>query len=167
MSQEKAGDPNIIEKGLGFFIPGYKGYRESEPVAEADRGIREFISKNIDDLVKAVDARKREVMNSPGGLSQLPGLETITNILKRVSAQIRFVPSGGASYGYKTYDYSVCEKLKAFDESLYMSLQEAKNAVEKFREASGAAATEELLGQITGWADRFSGQLKSRDSLFS
>lgn len=155
----------VLQSGLEFFIPGYKGYRESESIVEADSKVRAFIARNIDELIAAVDAMKKNAMGKAGGLKLLPRLENVTSVLKKVSAQIQFAGSASAGFSYGGFTNENCVKLKAFDDGIYFSLQEVKQIVEEQKSDSAFAGLDGFASKISAWAERFSGQLKSRNEL--
>ncbi len=158
-------EKTILQSGLEFFIPGYKGYRESESIIEADSKVRAFIARNIDEFIAAVDAMKKNAATAAGGLKLLPRLESVTSVLKKVSAQIQFAGSASAGFGYGGFTNENCVKLKAFDDGIYFSLQEARLIVEEQKAEAGFARLDEFASKISAWADRFSGQLRSRNDL--
>lgn len=160
-----ADEKTMLQQGLEFLIPGYKGYRESESIVEADSKIRAFIAGNITELISAVDAMKRKTSAKPGGLKSLPRLESVTSILKKVAAQIQFAGSASAGFSYRGFTNENCVKLKTFDEGIYFSLQQAGSIVEEHKNDAEFAKLDEFVSKISAWADRFSVQLRSRNEL--
>jgi len=158
-------EKTILQSGLEFFIPGYKGYRESESIAEADSKVRAFIARNLDELIAAVDAMKKKAAGMSGGIKLLPRLEAVTSVLKKVSAQIRFAGSASAGFSYGSFNNENCVKLKAFDDGIYFSLQEVKQIVEQQKPDDKFAGLDEFASKISAWADGFSSQLRSRNDL--
>ena len=161
---ESRSEGTFVEASLEFVIPGYKGYRAAEAVAASDAKIRNYISANIDELAKGVDAKKKEVMKWPGGLMLLPALENVTSSLKRVAAQLNFSGAWSASYGYKNFDGSNCDRMKAFDEALYSYIQQLRPLITALKDAA-AGGVEDACAGICTWADEFSARLKSREEL--
>ncbi|HNY12048.1 MAG TPA: hypothetical protein PKK26_10705 [Candidatus Wallbacteria bacterium] len=158
-------EKTLVQKGLEFFIPGYKGYRESESIIEADSKVRAFIVRNIGELIAEVDAVKKKVMVKAGGLKLLPCLENVTSVLKKVSSQVQFAGSASAGFSVGGFTNENCVKLKTFDEGIYFSLQEVRKIVEDQRADDGYAKLDEFALKISAWADSFSGQLRSRNEL--
>jgi len=162
MQDNKEQQPVFIEKALQQIIPGYKGYSEAGHIIEADKKIREHIIAGLDEMRSRIDARKKEFSVSLQTADSLSILESVTASLKTVSEALRYAPAASPGFDFSSFDASKCDKLKAYDEYLYFSMQEIKSVIDSLCASKDQADMKAHAAKIGQWVEKYLSQIKSR-----
>jgi len=165
MPEDKNGAPAFIEKALQQIIPGYKGYYEAGDIIEADAKIREHIIAGLEDMRSRIDARKKEFSASLQTANSLAVLESVTAGLKTAAEALRYSAATAPEFNFSSFDASKCDKLKAYDEYLYFSMQEIKSVIDSLCASQSQADINACASRVSQWSEKYLSQIKSRGRL--
>lgn len=138
-------------------LPGVQGYREKDMRRDADKQVREQLSKRLSDIRRRVTELQGRMLRS-GGLQFMSTGEQLSSRLQTLADRIRT-----ASYGYAGFfdlqkvQEAQLDRLAAFDQALFErvaaleaevdALDKAVAANQGVAEAIQAAST--MVGQIS------------------
>lgn len=143
-----------VVKALMAKIPGFSGYVERENRRDADKLLREKISREGEIQWQRISAVQRELLNQ-GGLAYMDDLEAASIKLRMFIDQVR-----NATYGYASLFDAVKVKepelarLYEFDLSLLNLLDEVSRAIDNVEAAFGTEGIAAAISHLTSTANQ-------------
>ncbi|MCK5534108.1 hypothetical protein KAI68_03250 [bacterium] len=137
-------------------IPGYGGYKDRERRRDADKLIRDFLSKQLNQGKESIAQIASERVEKQQ-LSGIDRIDRLTKKMEKIADKIRF-----ANYGYSGFfdqvkiDAEKLDDICRFDYSLIEKVEELKKMIEAVKED----ATEEKISLL-------SEKIENLDDIFS
>lgn len=142
-------------------IPGFEGYLDREQRRKADSIHREYLTKLLSSKKRTIQDIAAELMEA-GDLSHMTALDSLTNVIDRVSNRIRAAGSAGGNFfalvdvdtelldRIYEYDLALLGEIEALDEKLRV-LQSACETRDNIKPA--IAGVKGLLGGLDACLD--------------
>jgi len=114
----KARDENTLKR-LASRIPGYGGYMDKDMRRDADKLLRDYIARQIEEQRKRLSEAQADLLELPGGLDLMDDMERLQKKMQLLSDRLRT-----AVYGYAGWFDAVTirekelDALYSFDETL-------------------------------------------------
>jgi ATP phosphoribosyltransferase regulatory subunit HisZ len=105
----KARDENALKR-LASRIPGYGGYLEKEMRRDADKLLREYIARQIEEQRKRLSEAQADLLELPGGLDLMDEVERLQKKMQLLIDRLRT-----AVYGYAGWFDAVTIREKELD----------------------------------------------------
>ena len=105
----KARDENTLKR-LASRIPGYGGYMEKDMRRDADKLLRDYIARLIEEQRKRLSEAQSDLLELPGGLDLMDDVERLQKKMQLLSDRLRT-----AVYGYAGWFDAVTIREKELD----------------------------------------------------
>ena len=152
-------------KKIARIIPGVGSYQDREDLREADKGLREEISRRLDELLGVLEWLKTDQAKK-GGWKRLKPIDDLSRDIEKVSRLVERAERGYAPvFEGRTVTEETLAELFEYDKGLFVDLEEIETLIHKMTD-SGIVPEETVVTSVREKMRAFENRINRRGDLF-